>query len=301
MNHEEFSYYSDEVAPARPLIREWSLDATGNSLAIPLPQRTEPVTRQYIVTVNMAQNLWENFKRAAAIHASDPYAKYSEYGYLPFVSWIGIPRDGDVFPHDEGVLPHLEQRYAQGLHILRPLVEILMDGFGPHNSFPEFTQRELTQALYPYELAVMPGVAPHDRTEQAAPARADMAQHIRASDSVVEQLRENAARLGIPEEHWTHPTVQQFLGLHLVSQELSRVSMGDTGSGQLRPTLGPPLPERYMTTASFATSLTAILEEGLQGQRVQREFLQNTFDAGLRPYQLRVVDNPARNPFFPDK
>ena len=77
--------------------------------------------------------------------------------------------------------------------------------------------------------------------------------------------------------------------------------MGDTGSGQLRPTLGPPLPERYVTTASFATGLTAILEEGFQGWRVQREFLRDTFDAGLRPYQLHTVDNSERDPFFTDK
>ncbi len=279
----------------RPLIAEYSLEWTANNLGIPVPERQKPAVIQYLTAVTTAWNLSKNFERAAALHATDPEEQGYEYWYTP--------RPSEALPQAAGLEPSLEHRYARGLHIMRPLVDLLQEGFGGCITTNDFTAYELTQALAPYGLAVVEGKGAA-RTQPATPVQPHekpqpLAARQRYAQSLEKRIRDTASRLGIPEEAWHNPTVQQFLGLHVYTEELLRIAQEEAPPPELQPTHGPALPQRYATTAAFTTGLLAILEEGFGGRTVTKEFLQHTFAAGVEPYNIQVVHNPDKNPYFP--
>jgi hypothetical protein len=280
-----------------PLTVEVPLEQTARGLTIPPHEQQVQPVYGFIATVNTAQNLWHNVARAAAIHAENPKEKLAKYGYLPPAYRVGPGRRRDEFPRLEGLSPALEQRYASTLFMVKPLIQILGEGFGEFDAPPWYIQGELTKALAPYALAVAEGAAPQDLPREDA----SVAARPQYAETGNERLRATAARLGISEEQLQNLSVQQFLGIHLLAEELLRFTAEAEAPTNLHPSHGPTLQERYLTTQCFAQAMTAVLEEGFQGQTVSKDFLQDTFDTGLAPYKMHVIDNPEKDPYFRDR
>ena len=296
---EQKGKYPNEEARYRgiPIIVKVPLDQTARGLGIPHTEmQTQPVYG-FVATVNTAQNLWHNTARAAAIHAEDPKGKMAMYGYLPPAHDIGPINPRDEFPRVEGLVPSLEQRYASTLFMVKPLVQILGEGFGEYTAPPWYIEYELTQALAPYALAVAEG-APAQSLPREDVSLATRPQYAETGN---ERLRATAARLGISEEQLGNVSIQQFLGIHLLAEELLRFTAEEAAPATLHPSRGPNLRGRYLTTQCFAQAMTTVLEEGFQGQTASKDFLRDTLDTGLAPYELHVVDNPEKNPYFPSR
>src|SRR4051794_40365606 len=117
----------DSSLPIRGLEKEWNLDNTTHNLRISPERLQDPETRQYLLALNIAQNLAHNLERAAAIHSKRPLVDIiMEYHHNPQLS----PFYRETMPAVEGFDPSLEHRYAGALHLARPLTEMLSEGFG---------------------------------------------------------------------------------------------------------------------------------------------------------------------------
>ncbi len=104
------------------------------------------------------------------------------------------------------------------------------------------------------------------------------------------QITAFAKWLAVDEQHLQQPIVRQFLGTVYDAEALLQTF----AQGEVVPAPGikPSVAQRFESCALLMQAVTAILEDGFQGQQVNPRGLQETVTAALRPYGVVIQEIP---------